>query len=175
MLIDLASGSRQRALHKNHSNWLRNSQRTGITGNAIHNSHQMLGLMALKDDDLDSAVSHLLQAGNSPGSPQLKSFGPRMLLAAELVRRGQVEPVLQYLDRISRFFTADQPLPAPDLLADRKKLAPWWLRWTFVPSFTQHQHAEYVRDKRATMRCTWKKKEVKAGRVPDDKRWVTEL
>jgi hypothetical protein len=42
-------------------------------GNAIHDAHQLLGLVCLKDGDLKGAKDHLLAAGASPGSPQLNS------------------------------------------------------------------------------------------------------
>jgi hypothetical protein len=142
-------------------------------GNAIHNSHQLLGLLALKDKDIPSAVSHLIEAGNSPGSPQLDSFGPRMVLAAELVRRGQIGPVLRYLDSIGKFYAVDKSPGKQAVLSERRKLLPWWLRWMIVPGLTKQQNADYYREKRSFLRY-WKT-EVKAGRVPNDKRWMREL
>jgi tetratricopeptide (TPR) repeat protein len=66
-------------------------------GNAIHFAHTVLGLLALESGDIDTAVSQLKQSGETPGSPQLNSFGPTMQLAKALLRRDQFLPVLEYL------------------------------------------------------------------------------
>ncbi len=57
-------------------------------GNAIHDGNQFLGLVRLRQGDIEAAKEHLLAAGLSPGSPQLDSFGPSMVLARELLERG---------------------------------------------------------------------------------------
>ncbi len=67
-------------------------------GNAIHDGHLVLGLVALRKDDVSTARRELLEAGKTPGSPQLNSFGPNMMLANELLERGERETVLEYLD-----------------------------------------------------------------------------
>jgi len=54
-------------------------------GNAIHQSNIFLGLVALENKEKEKAKEHLLAAGNTPGSPQLNSFGPNMLLAKKIV------------------------------------------------------------------------------------------
>lgn len=73
-------------------------------GNAIHHGHLVLGRIALKEGDRESAREHLLAAGNTPGSPQLDSFGPNMLLAKEMLVVGEVETVLEYLELCDRFW-----------------------------------------------------------------------
>lgn len=75
-------------------------------GNAIHKGHISLGLVALKAGDIDGAKSNLLAAATK-GSPQLESFGPNMVLARELLNRGERAAVLEYLDRCSGFWHAD--------------------------------------------------------------------
>jgi hypothetical protein len=73
-------------------------------GNAIHTSHQILGLIRLHEGNLEQAKQHLLLAGHTPGSPNLNSYGPRMPLARELLLKGQRGVVLQYLDLVAKFW-----------------------------------------------------------------------
>lgn len=83
-------------------------------GNAIHDGHAVLGRLALKEGDLKAAKEHLLEAGKTPGSPQLASFGPDMTLARELLGKGETETVLQYLELCGKFWETG-----------REKLALW--------------------------------------------------
>ena len=73
-------------------------------GNAIHFGHIVVGLVALHNDDLSAAVCELEKAGATPGSPQLDSFGPTMQLAKALLRRGESEAVLAYLQQCRIFW-----------------------------------------------------------------------
>jgi hypothetical protein len=73
-------------------------------GNALHQAHTALGRVALRRDKLAEAKVHLLEAGRTPGSPQLNSFGPNMLLAQELLERGEKEVVLEYFDLCRAFW-----------------------------------------------------------------------
>jgi hypothetical protein len=73
-------------------------------GNAVHDGHRWLGLVALQQGDEAAAVRHLLEAGRSPGSPQLDSFGPRFDLAQALLGRGHAGAVTTYLRDINRFW-----------------------------------------------------------------------
>jgi hypothetical protein len=73
-------------------------------GNAIHYSHLVLGLVALREGDLESAKSHLLESGKTTGSPNLGSFGPNMSLAKQLLECGERETVLAYLELCGRFW-----------------------------------------------------------------------
>jgi hypothetical protein len=50
----------------------------------------------------------LLAAGNSPGSPQLNSFGPNMSLAKDLLENGDRETVLQYFEFCRKFWSMGQ-------------------------------------------------------------------
>ena len=56
-------------------------------GNAIHDSHNILGRVALRRNDIDAAKKHLIKAGRTKGSPQLDTFGTSMVLAKELLER----------------------------------------------------------------------------------------
>ena len=50
-------------------------------GNAIHDGNMILGRIALRHNRIDESKACLLEAANTPGSPQLDSFGPNMGLA----------------------------------------------------------------------------------------------
>lgn len=78
-------------------------------GNAIHDGHMVLGLVALHDGDAEVAREELHLAGTTPGSPQLNSFGPSMQLAKALVERGYVEDVLAYFTQCRRFWALGGP------------------------------------------------------------------
>ncbi|CAH1002057.1 hypothetical protein LEM8419_02972 [Neolewinella maritima] len=67
-------------------------------GNAIHQANTLLGLMELEQDHIDRAAEYLLNSARTPGSRQLKAFGPSMLLAQQLLERNQRRTVLRYLD-----------------------------------------------------------------------------
>jgi tetratricopeptide (TPR) repeat protein len=73
-------------------------------GNAIHKGNIVLGRIALQHHDIASAKQHLLLAGETPGSPQLDSFGPNMTLAKELLEKGEREAVLTYLQSCAKFW-----------------------------------------------------------------------
>ncbi|HLK56374.1 MAG TPA: hypothetical protein VKU00_07405 [Chthonomonadaceae bacterium] len=73
-------------------------------GNALHWSHIVLGKLALQQGDREAAKLHLQEAGNTPGSPQLNSFGPDMTLARELLEQEEKEAVLAYLMACSKFW-----------------------------------------------------------------------
>jgi hypothetical protein len=73
-------------------------------GNAVHNGHDLLGRIALKAGDRKKAAEELLLAGQSPGSPQLDTFGPKMNLARELLGKGERTAVQEYLRLCLRFW-----------------------------------------------------------------------
>jgi len=73
----------------------RQHRRDWNSGNAIHDSNMVLGLVALRKGDREQAKQYLLEAGKTPGSPQLNSFGPNVTLAMELLRSGEREAVLE--------------------------------------------------------------------------------
>jgi tetratricopeptide (TPR) repeat protein len=101
-------------------------------GNAIHFGHTVLGLLALNDGDLVLAAAELRKSGNTPGSPQLNSFGPTMQLAKALLKQGSVDVVIEYLSQCRLFW---------------KRGAIWldlWEQKIFagqIPNFFQHSHA----------------------------------
>jgi len=73
-------------------------------GDAIHIGNLVLGRIALRTGDIEKAKSHLIESARTDGSPVLCSFGPRMILAKELLERGETEVVLRYLKLCSVFW-----------------------------------------------------------------------
>ncbi len=67
-------------------------------GNAIHQANTLLGLVELQHDRIDKAADYLLHSARTPGSPQIKAFGPNMLLAERLLELGQRSAVVRYLE-----------------------------------------------------------------------------
>ncbi len=65
--------------------------------NILHKAHTYLGLIALEENDIEEAKKNLILSGAIEGSPQLKSFGPDMILAKKLLERGEKQIVLHYL------------------------------------------------------------------------------
>lgn len=68
------------------------------SGNAIHQANTLLGLVELENNRADRAASYLMSSARTPGSRQMKAFGPSMLLAERLLERGYRKTVLKYLD-----------------------------------------------------------------------------
>ena len=77
-------------------------------GNAIHHGNMVLGNIALLSDDIDKAKEHLIKAGETPGSPQLNSFGPDIKLAKKLLDRGEKETALAYFRLCRKFWEMGQ-------------------------------------------------------------------
>lgn len=77
------------------------------TGNAIHDGNTVLGRLALREGDENKAIAHLKQASKIPGSPQLNSFGPNMILAQELMQLGHRKAVVSYLKGCKRFWDGE--------------------------------------------------------------------
>jgi tetratricopeptide (TPR) repeat protein len=73
-------------------------------GNAIHDGNEVLGQIAVQEGRIEDAKRHLLAAGQTPGSPQLDNFGPDMWLAQDLLKKGDRETVLEYLQLCRKFW-----------------------------------------------------------------------
>jgi tetratricopeptide (TPR) repeat protein len=73
-------------------------------GNAIHAAHTVLGLVALQNGNVQLAIGELKKSGETPGSPQLDTFGPSMQLAKALLQRGETATVLGYLQQCRTFW-----------------------------------------------------------------------
>lgn len=132
--------------------------------NAIHFSHQTLGLLRLREGKVEQAGEHLLAAGKTPGSPKLDSFGPRMVLARELLLRGEKRVVLQYLDLVANFWAKEK-----DLMKGVTPKRP-------IPKWCQSLINDVQKDRKVTVKqnreliIKWKA-QVRKGRVPDHKMW----
>jgi hypothetical protein len=77
---------------------------SGHKGLAVFYGNQVLGRLALAEGDVERANGLLLASAETTGSPTLCSFGPSMVLARELLRRGERDVVLRYLERCSSFW-----------------------------------------------------------------------
>ncbi len=73
-------------------------------GNNIYAAHSVLGQLALRLGDVKQAKLHLLKSGQTPGSPQLGSFGPDMALAQALLLKGECSVVLAFLKLCAVFW-----------------------------------------------------------------------
>jgi tetratricopeptide (TPR) repeat protein len=74
-------------------------------GNAILTGNTVLGRIALRQGQIKLAKEYLLKAGQTPGSPQLNSFGPNMSLAKELAEKGEKDVVIEYFDLCRKFWS----------------------------------------------------------------------
>ena len=84
-------------------------------GHALYYGHLVLGRVALgRDHDVAKAKSALLTAGQTPGSRVLKSFGPDMTLAKELLEVGERDTVLQFFEECRSFWTINSGAGALD-------------------------------------------------------------
>ena len=73
-------------------------------GNAIHKGHTILGMTHILQGNIHKAEEELIASANTPGSPQLNSFGPNMRLASELLKHGRNDVVLKYLNECKSFW-----------------------------------------------------------------------
>jgi tetratricopeptide (TPR) repeat protein len=74
-------------------------------GNALHHGNNVLGQVALKQGEIAKAKEYLLKAGKTSGSPQLNSFGPNMILAKDLLEKGERDTVVEYLEQCRNFWS----------------------------------------------------------------------
>ena len=76
-------------------------------GNAVHDGNVVLGRIAVKDGRVEDAKRYLLEAGKTPGSPQLGSFGPNVTLAKDLLDKGERDVVVEYFGLCRGFWKMD--------------------------------------------------------------------
>lgn len=72
---------------------------------SYHHAHLENGRIHLRRGNIKAAGTELLEAANVPGSPPLSSFGPNMLLAKELLQKGERTVVLKYFDACAKFWS----------------------------------------------------------------------
>src|ERR1035441_2198570 len=78
-------------------------------GNAIFFGNMVVGRVALRrDNNVAQAKSSLLASAQTPGSPQLNSFGPNMSLAKDLLTAGERDTVLEFFALCRSFWKMDQ-------------------------------------------------------------------
>jgi len=78
-------------------------------GNAIFFGNMVIGRVALRrDKNVSLAKTSLLASGQTPGSPQLNSFGPNMSLAKDLLSAGERDTVLEFFNLCHSFWKMDQ-------------------------------------------------------------------
>ena len=73
-------------------------------GNVIHHANLVLGEIAHAKGNLVGAKFNLLEAGRTPGSAQLNSFGPNMTLANALLELGERDVVLEFFELCRGFW-----------------------------------------------------------------------
>lgn len=78
----------------------------GLYADATHVGNVVLGRLALQGGDVGKAKGHLLASARVPvtGSPVLGSFGPSMILAEELLEKGERDAVVEYFDLCKQFW-----------------------------------------------------------------------
>lgn len=73
-------------------------------GNAVQDANLVLGRIAVREGRIDDAKRYLLEAGKSPGSPQMDTFGPNMSLAKDLLEKGERKVVLEHFELCRKFW-----------------------------------------------------------------------
>jgi hypothetical protein len=73
-------------------------------GNAVQDANVVLGRIAVRDGRIEDAKRYLAEAGKSPGSPQMNSFGPNMSLVKDLLEKGEREIVLEHFELCRKFW-----------------------------------------------------------------------
>lgn len=67
----------------------------------LHQGHLVLGRIALAEGDIEEAKRRLIAAGEATRTSEPNAVEPHMLLARELLRRGEKEVVLEYFSLCS--------------------------------------------------------------------------
>lgn len=70
----------------------------------IYDANEMLGRIALRQNDIKAARMYLLESGKTPGSPRLNSFGPDFDLDREMLEKGEKNAVLEHLEQVEKFW-----------------------------------------------------------------------
>ena len=90
------------------------------TDNAWHKAHTILGLLAIRERDLQRARVHLLMSAQKGKSPQLRILGPNMRLAKALLEAGEWGVVEEFLELCSEFWDGDELDWWTDQVEDRE-------------------------------------------------------
>jgi hypothetical protein len=87
------------------------AQSSGIpvdSDEAIHDGNMVLGLVALRRRDKERAKQHLLASVRTAGSLEMKMGGPNLTLADELLKIGEREAVIEYLEGCRIFWRRER-------------------------------------------------------------------
>jgi hypothetical protein len=76
-------------------------------GNAVQDANLVLGRIAVHEGRIEEAKQFLIEAGKSPGSPQMDSFGPNVSLAKDLLEKEEQGAVLEYFELCRKFWKLD--------------------------------------------------------------------
>jgi hypothetical protein len=80
------------------------------SADAIHDANMVTGVLALRRGDIEGAKQCLLASARTRGSLELRQLGPNLTLADELLKKGEREAVIQYLDHCRSFWAQGQRL-----------------------------------------------------------------
>ncbi len=76
-------------------------------GAALHAGNVVLGLISLSNGKPSKALEYLKKASKSSTTPMLARFGPNLLLAHELLKKGYDKEVIVYLEDIKKIWLYD--------------------------------------------------------------------
>jgi len=66
-------------------------------GSAVHRANTILGRVALRSDDIVNAKRHLIDSSRAQTAHHISTWGPRMILAKELLDENERDTVVEYL------------------------------------------------------------------------------
>lgn len=73
-------------------------------GSAIQDVNIILGRIAISEGRTDEARECLIKAAEGPATSVMKTFGPNMSLAKDLLEKGERDVVLQYFELCRKFW-----------------------------------------------------------------------
>ncbi len=115
LLIDIAKTAFNLGQNDKSKQFADRLLKTDSTGDSVHYGNVILGRIALQKGEVENAGNYLLESARTSGSPVLNSFGPTMVLAKELLEKGQKDIVLQYFDLCEKFWVAGAANPGNKL------------------------------------------------------------
>ena len=75
-------------------------------GVAIYRAHMTLGTVAILRGEKKTAAKHLIEASKTPGSDELDYSGLDLALPNEILKWGERDAVVEYLERCAKFSVA---------------------------------------------------------------------
>jgi hypothetical protein len=76
-----------------------------VTAEATHDANMVMGLAAFQRGDVERAKEFLLASSRQTGSLEMGIVGPNLTLANELLKSGESEVVVQYLEQMRLLWT----------------------------------------------------------------------